>query len=172
MGLFSRDLQSVVINGYQQVQDTATSTVPISIPNTGVFTLITNNGLGVRSTTEFLPVGVTNLWDATTNSFDFSELEVGDTVDIRVDLTATVGTISSTINVDLNLGIGGFAYSLPVVNTLYYLTAGVKRIVDTVTIGIDDDNTRLNPAQIVCASTDALSVVNNGFLIRVHRRRM
>lgn len=162
----------VDINGYQQVQDDETSTTPISVPNTGVFTEITNDGEGVRSTTQFLPIGVSSLWNAVTNSFDFSSLEVGDVVVIRVDLTATIGTISSTIDLQLELGSGAGAYTLPVMPTLYYLTTGAKRIVDSIEIGIDDENTRNNPVKLKIASTDLLSVVTNGFMIRVLKRRV
>ena len=167
--IFTRDNIGAI---YEQVADDVTGLIPISIPNTGVFTVLTNSGLGEFSTNEWLSLGISSLWDASSNAFDFSGLENGDTVDIRIDVTATSISANSLIDIDIDLGIGGTEFTLPVSPTLFYLTSGAKRIVQTVTIGMDNDNVRLRPARVRMASNDLLSVVVHGWMIRVIKRRL
>lgn len=76
----------------------------------GVWTQLTNNGLGALTNTAFLPKGVTKLWDTGTNMLDFSGLRVGDIVRLRSDLhvVPTVNNAYFHIRVWF-LGDGGWA---------------------------------------------------------------
>ena len=67
--------------GYAVYEDSKVTTTTLAA---GVFTIIPNDALGTNTTNTYLPLGVTNLWNAGTSSFDFSELAVGDAVEMRI----------------------------------------------------------------------------------------
>lgn len=126
--------------GNFNVQDTATATTPISIPGTGTFTQLTNNGLGSLTTNANAPAGMTELWDTTDHEFDFTQLKMGDRIDFRVDLLVDILTVNTDIELQLEAGIGVFAFGLNLTQRPYK-TTGVKPVtivtfvtMDTITI--------------------------------------
>jgi len=79
---------------YDAVQDWAgwanyADTGGVQAVSMGGWTQLTCNTLGTQTNTGYLPKNITKLWDPITNLFDFTELRVGDTLSIRVDLTVT-----------------------------------------------------------------------------------
>jgi len=75
--------------------DLATQTVPIAI-TAGVEEKLTNDTLGDYTKTEFAPFGVSTTYNPITNSFDFSQLSLGDWIFIRTDfILDLVGTNTS-----------------------------------------------------------------------------
>ena len=101
-------------SGFVDYADLATQTTPIAVTALGSPVKITNDGLGVGSNNSYLPTGVTNIWNTTTNQFDFTELSVGDMVSIRLVLNITTTTPNQNVDVDLSLAVGGSnPYTLP-----------------------------------------------------------
>jgi len=98
--------------GSFDVGDTATSSTPINIPGTDTFIQLTNNGLGPQTINTFAPVGITELWDTTNDEFDFSQLKLGDIVDIRLDINVITASPNTTVAVRLQAGIGVFPFSV------------------------------------------------------------
>lgn len=92
--------------GFFNYEDTETSTTPISLVN-GVETKLTNDTLGAETNVSFAPSGVTKVWKPSTNQLDFSELKVGDMVDIRVNAIFTTTVPNQEGTLTLVLGIGG-----------------------------------------------------------------
>lgn len=78
---------------------------PINIP-AGVETKITLDADSGAVIDEFTPQGVTKLWDSTANQFDFSELAVGDMLDIRIDGELTNTGINESFSLSLVAAIG------------------------------------------------------------------
>jgi hypothetical protein len=73
--------------GWADYNDTATTGSPIAV--TAVPAVLTNDGLGVNTNTAYLPIGgngITQLWNTSSNGFDFSDLNVGDMLEIRMDI--------------------------------------------------------------------------------------
>lgn len=57
----------------------------------GIWANLANNGASSFTNTDFLPEGVsTSLWSASTNQFRYESLNVGDMVNLRLDLSVTV----------------------------------------------------------------------------------
>jgi hypothetical protein len=77
--------------GWADYADVATTGSPIAV--SAVPAVLTNDGLGVDTKTAYLPIGgngITQLWDTSSNGFDFSDLNVGDMVDIRMDISVII----------------------------------------------------------------------------------
>jgi len=158
--------ESMIRHGWMAYSDAATAITPLSIPGTNVYTNLSNDGAGSYTNLLFAPPGVTALWNTTTNSLDFSELNVGDTVDIRLDLTITTSSNNQEVATRLLLADGGFSYDLPF-NDNMYKSPNSYHLVKYMGLYIGDTNTRDNPAKIQVATDDTLDVVFNGIYIRV-----
>jgi len=86
-------------------------------------TQITINGLGVGTTTAYLPTGVTELWNTTSNKIIADEL--GDAYDVRLDFKADPTTASDYAELVFDIGDGGVA--LPVVSrTITFAKTGAS----------------------------------------------
>ena len=138
-------------------------TTPINIP-AATPTKLTLTTTGGGESEEYLPLGVSGLWDSTNSQFDFSSLEVGDMVDIRVDGSLTNTGFNESFVLDLVVGIGSPGeFTLPFAsgNRLFSGTAAVSRY-NGIFIGSDD--AKNFPAELVMTTTDAAS----GFLIDIY----
>lgn len=149
-------------NGVLDYNDLFTQTSPISVTGGGGFEYLTNDGLGTFTNKNFPPFGVTDIWDASLNFFDFHELNLGAVVHIRLDLLVTTNTGNQEVEVEIEAGIGGNTYSLGVSRTSYK-SAGTYQLNATTLIYIGDDNTRLNPAKLKIKSDGNADVIVNGW---------
>ena len=82
---------------------TYTSGNPLTLSN-GVRTLLTIDGLASTTTEEFLPAGVDEFWDTSTNTIH--PQKVGDSYDLRLDIKVDVPTNTEDITVQLDIGSG------------------------------------------------------------------
>ncbi len=136
---------------------------PITIP-AGVETKLTLDTTNGSETEQYLPLGASNLWNSTTSQFDFSTLEIGDMVDIRIDGSLTNSGINESFVVNFKGAVGSpGAYTLPFAsgNRLFPDTSLVSRY-NGVFIGSAD--MRDNPSELTIVSTDAAS----GFLVDIY----
>lgn len=148
------------------------SLVSQSVPGTGVWTKINNNGLGIYTKLDEVPLGMTILWNTTTNQFDFSELSIGDMVDIRISSAMTPGANNQTIDGRLNMAIGGSEYPLILGSITPKTQAFIPNFLLYASFYIGDDNTRLNPAefQVRADSTNAVDFNLDGFYCKITKR--
>jgi len=153
-------------SGFIDYSDLNTSTTPVSIPGTSTFTKLTNDGLGVYTEKSYAPVNVADLWNTSTNQFDFSGFELGDQVDVRLDMEITTTTAGQEADVEINFAIGGGAYTLPV-TTVYKKTAGARGIAYTFSFYMGNNDTITLPAEVGVLSDSAATVKVNGWYIRV-----
>lgn len=150
--------------GYADYADSVTSGTPIAVAASAGYVTLTNNGLGVFTNTEHLPTNVSKFYNTSTNAFDFSELNVGDQVFVRVDIDIVVATNNTMISLDLFLGTGGGAYKLNFDN-INYKSAGTYKICRCLPIYMGDSNTKDNPAFFkVDTDTDCHVIVNGWFV--------
>ncbi len=136
---------------------------PISIP-ANTETKLTLTTVGGGESEEYLPLGVSKLWDSVNSQFDFSSLEVGDMVDLRVDGSLTNSGFNESFALNLQVGIGSPGeFTLPFAsgNRLFAGTAAVSRYNG---IFIGSDNSKNFPAELRVVTTDAAS----GFLIDIY----
>lgn len=142
---------------------------PISIP-AGVETKLTLTTSGGSEREEYLPLGVSGLWDSVNSQFDFSSLEVGDMVDLRVDGSLTNTGINESFVLNLAVGIGSpgeFTLPFSSGNRLFAGTSVVSRY-NGVFIG--SDNAKNFPAELRAVTTDAATAFLIDIYVKVLKR--
>lgn len=122
--------------------------------NNGTHTTVLNDGAGAFTNTAFRLPGASPLWDVGTNRFDFTELDLGDTVDIRFALSITSTGANRVFDFGLTLAEGGSAYDLHF-GHVYFKSAGTYNIERWIGIYMGDTNTRDNPASFWIQSDGA-----------------
>lgn len=142
---------------------------PIAIPaNTETKLTLTTTGGTERE--EYLPLGVSGLWNSTTSQFDFTSLEVGDMVDLRVDGSLTNSGFNESFVLNLQVGIGSPGeFTLPFTsgNRLFAGTAAVSRYNG---IFIGSESAKNFPAELRVVTTDAASGFLHDIYIKVLKR--
>ena len=160
--------RNLIGNGYADYNDAATAGTPIS-PTTSTWTQLTNDGAGTYTNTSYLPAGVTALWDTVNDEFDFSELSLGDQVDIRFDLSITTTASNQVARQRVQFDIGGSPYTLEF-DHKQVKTAGTYQIIKQVRFHMGNAGTISNPGQWQIWSDASSSVVVHGVYISVTRR--
>lgn len=151
--------------------DTTTATTPIQITTPGTYYNLTNDGAGAFTNTSYASSDTASIWDTVNQRFDFRNLNLGDTVDIRVDMTPTTGGANDGIDIRMDLGIdsgGGSApYSLPFGHAEYRYSGSQLARTFMLSVYMGDANTRDNFGQIsVSADGTGCSVINSGWWYR------
>jgi len=113
--------------GFLDYNDLATTTTPISVLGGAGYVDITNDGLGSLTNKNYSPEGITDIWNATSNIFDFTELSLGDMVDLRLDIEVTTTANNQEVELVLELGTNTTPYEIPyTVNS--FKTTGTYKI--------------------------------------------
>ena len=102
--------------GFADFNDAATAGTPIVITGGAGYVYLTNDTLGAFTNTAYLPTGVTTaVWDTALNKFDWAAggLELGDMIDIRLDITVTTTGDNQSLDVALEMDTDGFAFDIP-----------------------------------------------------------
>lgn len=133
-------------------------------------TTLLNNALGSDTNILFKPTGVSQIWDATTNRFDFSELTLGTRVDIRFDFVVTTTSGNQTFNLLLELGSGLTQFTLPVVTGELVKGVGSHRKIVNTFFYIGSSDVIASPCRISYMSDGLSSVLLNGFAVDVRLR--
>jgi hypothetical protein len=134
-------------------------------------TVLLNDGEGDFSTNDFAPNGITNIWDSTTNSFDFSEFSLGDQLAVRVDLRVDTTSANQKIECYIVLGEG--------TENEYTLYIGREQIKNTtsdlpfqksILFSIDNEDWAERPAKVLFKSDDDAVVTVIGWYIPILRK--
>ena len=134
------------VNGWAIYDDLASVTTPVSIANTKH--QITIDGLGPVNETTYLPIGVTSLWNSTTNKITPAKL--GDAYDIRVDFEVDATSVNDYANFIVDIGtdvspnpivnrsitfqktgVSSFSVGFPVGVKSDFMTNGARLFIDT-----------------------------------------
>lgn len=159
-----------VLGGWMDYNDLATSTTPITL-SSNTWTILTNDGAGDFTNSTYKPPDITSLLDTSTGAIDPSELNLGDTLLVRLDFTITPGTNNQLAQVRYRLGAGGNSYTLE--RTLPRLDTGsgspyrTALSVDLIYMG--DANTRDNPIYVEVMTSGNSTIANAGVVIQVNR---
>jgi hypothetical protein len=155
--------------GYFDYADLATQTTPITVaPDTE--TLLTNDTLGDDTNTSQPPYGVTAIWDADSDEFNFQQLSVGDTVDLRIHLKTTTTTANQKYHIDMK-----FAFDSPDefenrIFSQYVKNASEDEQSFVTTLYIGSESVRTYPARLYITSDDDATVEVVGWFCRVFRK--
>lgn len=150
--------------------DNVTATTPINVPTGNVYVPITNDAAGAFTYKNLPDVGVTDVWDEVAGEFDFSQLSIGDMVDIRLELELTTTLINQEFDVVLELGQGVAPYEIPFAVKTNVKTAGAIAISRYNGIYIGNALTRDNPAQFKIRSTNAATLKVIGWYCKVVKK--
>ena len=156
--------------GWADYADVATTGTPISV--TATPTVLTNDGTGVNTNTKYLPIGgngVTQLWDTSSNGFDFSDLDVGDMVDIRMDITMIIASNNTAVDVDLHMGSGG-SVVVPFISQQNFKSTGSFEVIRYMGVYIGSADVRDNLAQLKIKADNNCTCTVNGWYIKAIRR--
>lgn len=167
-GTSSSPLTILPLDGWMDYNDLASAITPINYVSPNPLK-ITNDGLGAYTNKLFKPLGITELFNTTTNQFTFSDLVVGDELMIRLDLTVANNTDCS-IDIYLLLDIGGFPYNLNFESGKYLKKIGISPIIINGRFYIGSETMRINPSELYFRADCDLTLTLNGFYISVRRR--
>lgn len=152
--------------GFVDYNDLATTSAPIALTTPGTFYPLTNDEAGSATNKTYAIPGLADLWDESSNSFDFSPLSLGDVVTIRYDVEVTTTGANREVELDIVLGIGGSSYSLAV-DREYFKTAGTYSYSGVTFIYMGNSNTKDNPARFEIMSDSAGTTVTvNGWAVK------
>lgn len=155
--------------GFFDYNDSATAGTPISVTGGAGYVTLTNDELGAFTNKTFAPQGVTDVWDALNNRFDWSDLKLGDQIEIRVDVEVTTTVANQEVDLAIELGNGGSPYDL-LFQRSQYKTAGAQPIVRWVGLYLGDANTLNNYALLKIKSPSNCTVVVHGWYVKVDIR--
>lgn len=165
------ELYNEVKVGVYDYNDLATATTPISIAVADTYYPLTNDALGSFTNKTYALPSVPDVWDTGTQAFDFTDLVLGDTVDIRLDIIVTSSANNQDFTVVLFIADGtGGQYEIPFIVERNFKTAGTRQIIEFNGIYMGDTNTLNNPARFKIRSSNTGSVVVNGWYARVVKR--
>lgn len=155
--------------GYFDYADLATQTTPITVlPDTQ--TLLTNDTLGDSTNTSQPPYGVTAIWDADSDEFNFQQLSVGDTVDLRIHLKTTTTTANQKYHIDMKFAFDGPDEFENRIFSQYVKNASEDEQSFVTTLYIGSESVRTYPARLYITSDDDATVEVVGWFCRVFRK--
>lgn len=152
--------------GLIDYNDLATASTPLVVTVAGSPVILTNDGAGANTNKDHLPPGVTELWDVDNDMFDWSELKLGDMVDIRLDIQVITASVNTEVSVDLHLGTGGSAYTIPFITATNFKTTGTKGLNRFNGIYMGDANTLDNGGQFKITTDKDCTVIVVGWYMK------
>lgn len=149
--------------GLVDYNDLATQTTPINfVASTPI--VLTNDKLGPDTNESYLPSGVTSIFSS--NQFDWSELDIGDMVDIRLDVEVTTNSANQDVIIELFMNVGVSEYPILFTDTTFK-TAGVHHINRFNGIYMGNNATLTGAAELRLTSDGGGSVVVNGWYCKI-----
>ena len=130
---------------------------------------VRNNDNGNGSFVSSPDLGPSDLWNTVTNRFDFSDLSVGDMVDIHIELEIDPSTTNSIFDLWLEMGLGGtqrivkFLHFKSSENSVY-TTSSYKGIF------MSDSSDITNPARFRCAADQDVQIQECRFYCKLIRK--
>jgi hypothetical protein len=156
--------------GVYDYNDAATAITPIVFAP-DVWVDLTNDGLGDATNKIYAHPDIPDVWDTVSNSFDFKDLELGDTLDIRLDVDVTTTAQNQVVDIALFVNSGGAGeYVIPFIVEAPYKSSGAREVIRWNGMYMGDANTKDNPAKFMIRSDSGGSVVVNGWYCRVSKR--
>lgn len=166
------DLNNAVNNNSQALGfiDYNDNTGTISVP-ANTWTDVPNNGAGPYTNKLYAPINVNEILDPTTGYLDFSELDLGDSVQIRIDFKVNPNVNNASLECRYVLGAGAGEYALSVFERR--LDKGSGRDYEcnkgSFLIYMGDENTRDNPGKLQVRLSSAATLDNAGIAVQIMR---
>lgn len=129
---------------------------------------VNNDGAGAFTYLGGALSGV-DIYNTTTSQFDYSDLVLYDSVDIRFDANMTTTAANQEVLVRLLLSVGSLNIPLTFIST-QFKTAGAHALVGLIQNQIFTENVRTNPSQIEIYSDASLTLNLNGWSVKASKR--
>jgi hypothetical protein len=141
----------------------ASQSIPLN-----VWTKVNNNGAGASTYLGGALSGVT-IYDTTNYQFDYTDLSLYDSVDIRFDANVTTTSANQEVRVRLLLSVGSLNIPLTFIDN-FYKTVGTYPILGLIQNHIFTNDIKNNPAQFEIHSDANFTLATNGWAIKVNKR--
>lgn len=139
-------------------------------PALGVKTQVLNDAAGAYTNTAYKITGYPDIWNPSTNQFNWSHLSLGDSVDIRFDFTVTTNGTHNDTAIIIRAGVGAAPYDLTAI-TGEWQSTGTYQLTVWYSVYMGDANTLNNPAEVYVMSTTAgETVLCNGWYVRTNKQ--
>lgn len=158
-------LQSRLVDvGFFDYNDSQASTINVSA---NTWTKLTNDGLGAYTNKVYKSVYLTDIWNTSTNQFNWTGMKLGDTVDIRVEFSITTTSPNQIMNMSIYNAVGNAAeYSVGFTPEVQYKNVGTRVVNAFTSIYMGDNRTLLNPSEIRIKSDAPCTVKVSGWYVR------
>lgn len=132
------------------------------------WTTVNNNGAGALTYLGGALDGVT-IYNTSTYQFNYSDLSLYDSVDIRFDTNVTTTINNQEVRVRLLLSVGVLNIPLTFISS-QFKSIGTYPLFGLIQNHIFTDAVRLNPSQIEIYSDASCTLQTNGWAIKVSKR--
>ncbi len=157
--------------GYFDYNDAVTQTTPLTlVANTAL--KLTNDTLGAFTNIDQPPYGVSTVWDAANNEFDFTQLSIGDTIDVRIHLVVNTTASNQKFHISAKFGIGSTSVFENIIFDTQVKTAGANEVSFVAPFYIGSNDIKNYPAELYITSDSSGTVKVNGFYIRILRKNI
>lgn len=153
--------------GWQNFQDVTTQSTPIALTLADTWYDLTNDAAGALTSSAFAADSHGVIWDDSTNTFDFTDLAVGDVTRMRIDVEFITGGANHLCSLRMVFG-PAYVYSLPIHNASFKsaVSAGDGQVMRYISFAMLNTDTRNNPAKLQARSDATGDTVKvNGWLI-------
>ena len=153
--------------GFADYNDAETGVTPIAVP-ANTWTKLTNDKLGPYTRDDFLPTGITSLWNAVTDQLSFTELPLNAMLDGRFDIVVTTTALNQVVDLSAFIALGTASeFETPLMTSAQCRTVGAHKVAVYNGMYIGSNDVKNNQAEIRIRSDAACTVRVNGWYIRV-----
>ena len=157
------------LNGHYYYNNSAA----IQSVTSGSWTKLTNNGLGTYTSTVEKVIGIDNMYNISTQQFDFSGLSIGDEVRFRFTAVYTILSNNTEIGARMNMAVGHASnYQIQVRPDANFKSTGTETTKSEMTVTMDNQFTIDYPAQLEVHCDNNIQVQVTGYKIFVNKRNL
>jgi len=149
--------------GSYSYEDVATKGTAITYTGGSGLMALTNDAAGTQTTNAYSRKGIPDIWSP--DQFDFSSLNLGDMVDICIDIFCVTTVASQDIKIILESGSSQILFTYEV-----FGATGTYQLKESVGLTTNSQAIITNPAYIKIESTGTLFIVVNNWYCRVFTR--
>lgn len=157
--------------GYFDYNDLITQTTPLNAV-ANVALKLTNDTEGANTSTDQNPYGVSYVWDYTTNQFNFNELEVGDTIDVRLHVQVTTTSANQRVLLSAKFGIGSVVEFTNIIYENQFKTAGLHEVNFVAPFYMGSTDITDYPAELYLTTDASATVKVDGWYVRILRKNI
>ena len=156
--------------GFFNYNDATTISSPIAHNGSEGFKKLTNDGAGPQTELSYKPTSMTTLWNTVTSQFNFSELGLGDMIDLRVDVNVTTSTPNQEVVIRIDVAIGTIGNFQLELDRRVFKNAGVQPMISYTGGWIGSDFAKDSPAEVQLDTDASATIVVQGWYAKITRR--